>query len=243
MKRFFLLLMTLCVATVVVAQEITPPKYEGAAVQRFMARMAGEFEKLALEAEIPASKLSPQVVIALEIGKDGTASGMRFMDNTREGHDRYDIAPATAETQELMQRVLVGLDKWTPAERNGEPVEYTCRMTLRLPVEKIAKKQNAEPLLFLGEDPATNFHQWATLRTHYDQRFTARGVEGLVHIRFYIEPDGKITIGEVVQSPDPKLSKEVIRVIKASRDRWAPRRVRGVPQRTAYDYRVDFSAN
>lgn len=63
----------------------------------------------------------------------------------------------------------------------------------------------------------------------------------LVHVRFYIEPDGKVTIGEVLSSPDEKLSREVIRVIKASKGHWVPRRVRGVPQRTAYEYRINFT--
>ncbi|MEI3541046.1 MAG: energy transducer TonB [Alistipes onderdonkii] len=83
--------------------------------------------------------------------------------------------------------------------------------------------------------------EWARVRLRYDERFAARGVAGLVHVRFYIEPDGKVTIGEVLSSPDEKLSREVIRVIKASKGHWVPRRVRGVPQRTAYEYRINFT--
>ena len=41
--------------------------------------------------------------------------------------------------------------------------------------------------------------------------------------------------------PHEKLSREVIRVIKASKGHWVPRRVRGVPQRTAYEYRINFT--
>lgn len=55
------------------------------------------------------------------------------------------------------------------------------------------------------------------------------------------EPDGKVTIGEVLSSPDEKLAREVIRVIRASKGHWVPRRVRGVPQRTAYEYRINFT--
>lgn len=50
-------------------------------------------------------------------------------------------------------------------------------------------------------------------------------------MRFYIEPDGKITIGEVIKSPDEKLSREMIRVIRSSKGNGTPRKVRGVPQR------------
>lgn len=82
-------------------------------------------------------------------------------------------------------------------------------------------------MLFMGGDPDETFHEWARVRLRYDERFSSRGVAGLVHVRFYIEPDGKVTIGEVLSSPDEKLSREVIRVIKASKGHWVPGRVRG----------------
>ena len=49
--------------------------------------------------------------------------------------------------------------------------------------------------------------------------------------------------GEVVQSPDERLTKEVLRVIRSSKGKWTPRKVRGVPQRTAYEYRVNYHNN
>lgn len=126
--------------------------------------------------------------------------------------------------------------------KDGKPTTYSWRLTMRLPVEKIAKKQDADPLLFLGGDPDKTFHEWASPRLRYDGRFTGRGAkgEGVVRVRFYIEPDGKITIGEVIKSPDEKLSREMIRVIRSSKGKWTPRKVRGVPQRTAYEYGVNF---
>ena len=126
---------------------------------------------------------------------------------------------------------------------DGSPVSYTSRMTIRIPVEKIRRAQDADPLLFMGENPDENFHAWAKMRIRYDGRFTEKGVEGVVHVRFYIEPDGRIAIGEVVQSPDERLTKEVLRVIRSSKGKWTPRKVRGVPQRTAYEYRVNYHNN
>ena len=116
-------------------------------------------------------------------------------------------------------------------------------MTIRIPVEKIRRAQDADPLLFMGENPDENFHAWAKMRIRYDGRFTEKGVEGVVHGRFYIEPDGRIALGEVVQSPDERLTKEVLRVIRSSKGKWTPRKVRGVPQRTAYEYRVNYHNN
>lgn len=110
------------------------------------------------------------------------------------------------------------------------------------PATPPTREAMTEALLFLGGDPDKTFHEWASPRLRYDGRFTGRGAkgEGVVRVRFYIEPDGKITIGEVIKSPDEKLSREMIRVIRSSKGKWTPRKVRGVPQRTAYEYGVNF---
>lgn len=223
------------------AQETLPPRFQGADAKRFMARLVGETEKVAEEKQVPAAELSPQVVVAFTVDTTGAVTGWRFLDNTCEGRDRCDAEPASARTREVMTEALGRLEKWTPAQRDGQPVTYDWRLTMRLPIEKIAKKQEGDPLLFLGGDPDKTFHEWARVRIRYDERFSSRGVAGVVRVKFYIEPDGKITIGEVLQSPDEKLSKEVVRVIRASKGNWVPRRVRGVPQRTAYEYRINFT--
>lgn len=59
----------------------------------------------------------------------------------------------------------------------------------------------------------------------------------------YIEPDGDITIGRVLQSPDKDLERKVIRVIRRSRGKWTPRKVNGVPQRTSYEFRCNYIGN
>ena len=189
--------------------EVTPPAFNGAVIRVFMTRMAATVEKIAIEQQIPADSISPVVGIALQIDKAGNVAEWRYMDNTQEGRDHAEFAPAT----------------------------------IRIPVEKIRRAQDADPLLFMGENPDENFHAWAKMRIRYDGRFTEKGVEGVVHVRFYIEPDGRIAIGEVVQSPDERLTKEVLRVIRSSKGKWTPRKVRGVPQRTAYEYRVNYHNN
>lgn len=222
MKRTAILLAALALWCGAAAQQTLPPRFQGADAKRFMARLMGEAEKLAIEKEIPASELSPQVVVAFTVDTAGRVDGWRFLDNTCQGRDKCDAEPATERTKQLVTEALGRLEAWTPARKDGLPVSYTWRLTMRLPVEKIAKRQEADPLLFMGGDPDETFHAWARVRLRYDERFAARGVAGQVHVRFYIEPDGKVTIGEVLSSPDEKLSREVIRVIKASKGHWVP---------------------
>ena len=72
----------------------------------------------------------------------------------------------------------------------------------------------------------------------YDARYAKVG--GVVRVKFYIEPTGRVVIGEVLQSPDEQLTKEVLRAIRASKGKWTPRKVDGVPQRTAYEFRCNY---
>ncbi|MDE6375181.1 MAG: energy transducer TonB, partial [Alistipes sp.] len=112
------------------------------------------------------------------------------------------------------------------------------QIRLRIPVDGIEQALNPDPLLFQGEDPDKSFYSWMRTRVRYDERFAKVG--GKVHVRFFVEPDGGITIDEVVESPDAKLTKEVLRVIRNSRGKWTPRKVDGVAQRTSYEVRINY---
>ncbi len=175
--------------------EVTPPAFNGAVIRVFMTRMAATVEKIAIEQQIPADSISPVVGIALQIDKAGNVAEWRYMDNTQEGRDHAEFAPATAATRRAMEKAYDRLGgTWSPATlADGSPVSYTSRMTIRIPVEKIRRAQDADPLLFMGENPDENFHAWAKMRIRYDGRFTEKGVEGVVHVRFYIEPDGGVS--------------------------------------------------
>lgn len=243
MKYLALLFALLLSGSVVAQEQTTPPRFRGADMERFMARLVSETEKIAEAESIPATELSPMVVVGFTIDTLGGVSDWRFLDNTCEERDFREMEPATLRTREVMTRVFTSLDGWIPAEKAGRKILYRQTMKLRLPVEKLAKKQDADPLLFLGQEPDVSFHPWAHLRVHFDNRFTSKGIEGVVHVKFYIEPDGRITIGEVIKSPSEKLSKEVIRVIRSSKGKWTPREVRGVPQRTAYVYKINYLNN
>lgn len=221
------------------AAQVTPPRFQGAGAQRFMTRLAGETEKVIVEKEIPAEALSARVGVCFTVDTTGAVTGWRFADRTSDERDRLDLDPATPPTRETVTEALGRLEKWTPAVKDGRPVPYSWRLTIRIPVEKIAARQDPDPLLFMGEDPDKAFFEWARVRIRYDARYEGRG-EGLVHVRFWVEPDGRITIDQVLRTPDEKLAREVVRVIRNSKGKWTPRKVRGVPQRTAYVLRINF---
>lgn len=240
MKRIWLSGLVVLLAGAAWAQEITPPRFNGSGdIDFFIRRLAVLAERIAVEERIPADSLSLRIGIGLRIGEDGSVSDWRMIDNTRTGRDSCAVPPATEATLRLVRAAFDRMEgDWSPAERDGRPVGYRMRWTIRIPIEKIARAQDADPLLFLGQDPAKSLHDWVRVRVRHDGRFA--GKEGLTRVRFHVEADGRITIDEVLETPDERQAKEVVRVIRNSRGNWTPRKVRGVPQRTEYVYGINL---
>lgn len=232
-----LLAVLLLLAETAFAQQTMPPKFQGSDIQRFMARLAGEAEKVALEKEVPAEELTPLVTAGFTVDTTGRVVSWRYLDFTCEGRDFRDTDPASPRTREVLEAALGRLERWTPAQEEGRAVPYSVTIRLRLPVEKIAKKQEGDPLLFLGQDPAESFHKWAKphFRYHGNREMAD---EGLLTVTFRIEIDGRITILETSDFPDPKYTADVVRVIKKSKGKWTPRKQDGLPVASVYRYKV-----
>ena len=206
-----------------------------------MARLAAMAGDVAVEERIPADSLSAEAAVALRIDTLGRVVELRFLDNTCEGHDRVDLEPVMPRTRQVVEKAVGRMTgSWSPARHaDGRVVNYVQRLRFRLPLQRIEKQVNPDPLLFMGEIPGENFFRWVADRTGYHSyRFPTTG--GLVHIRFYVEADGRVTIDEVLRSPDKRLTKRVIQAIRHSEGKWTPRKIDGVPQRTAYTFRGNF---
>ncbi|WP_302104428.1 TonB family protein, partial [uncultured Alistipes sp.] len=57
---------------------------------------------------------------------------------------------------------------------------------------------------------------WVMSRLKYPEDAEARKVEGRVTMRVIVEPDGSVTPGEVLESPDPALTEAVVRIVEGS---------------------------
>lgn len=244
MKRIatFVVALLLGGATYAQNEDVTPPTFNGGEVRFFRARLAARIKSLAVEKRYPYAELSEQVAVAFRVDTAGGISHWRFADSTSQGRDRVDIEPASAATRALVTDAFESLEgAWQPARQGDRKVPYQVRLRLRLPLERIEQALNPDPLLFMGKDPHESFSPW--LRTHirYNERFR-NNAGGRVHIRFFIEPDGGVTIDEVLAAPDEKLTREVVRVIRNSRGKWTPRKVDGTATRTPYELRVDFTS-
>ena len=91
---------------------------------------------------------------------------------------------------------------------------------------------------FQGGDPNT-FSQWVNSQLKYPLTCRKDGIQGIVSVSFYIDPDGKLTDPEVVINAHPDLDKEALRVIRSS-PLWTPGTVNGNPVRVHYLFPVYF---
>lgn len=74
----------------------------------------------------------------------------------------------------------------------------------------------------------------------YPPHLAARGIQGVVHIRFVILPNGEVTDVHAINDVDPAFAAEGIRVIKASKS-WEPGILKGRIVRVSYVVPISFS--
>jgi len=65
------------------------------------------------------------------------------------------------------------------------------------------------------------------------------GIQGKVYVSFIVDRDGGVTDVKVLQSVDPLLDREALRVVR-SLPRWKPGKQRGVPVRVSYTVPINF---
>ncbi len=64
--------------------------------------------------------------------------------------------------------------------------------------------------------------------------------EGMLHkeyevlVEFFVERDGSVTIGKVLESTDPTLERQVQRAILKTSGKWTPGYMMGIPIRVSY---------
>ena len=74
---------------------------------------------------------------------------------------------------------------------------------------------------------------------NYPEEAETNGVQGRVQLTFIVEKDGSISNVEVVNSIDPSLDRESIRVVKLMKH-WIPGKQNGEPVRVKYTLPITF---
>ena len=91
---------------------------------------------------------------------------------------------------------------------------------------------------FKGGD-ANDFSKWVNKRINYPESAKKNGIEGRVGIQFTVSKDGSLKDIKVVQSADPALDAEALRVVKSS-PKWTPGSQNGELADVKYIFPVVF---
>lgn len=85
-------------------------------------------------------------------------------------------------------------------------------------------------------------YMFVARQMHYPKEAEEKGIEGRVLIRFVVEKDGRLTNFEVIETPDPLLSDEALRVLKQM-PKWIPAKNKGKDVRCRYCMPILFRLN
>ena len=113
-----------------------------------------------------------------------------------------------------------------------------------LAVEDLKDREQEIPYDELEVKPSfpgglTALTQWFNGNVNYPAKAAKDGVEGRVIVEFVVEKDGSINDVKVVQSVDPLLDKEAVRVVK-SMPSWIPGKQNGVVVRVKFSIPITF---
>lgn len=160
------------------------------------------------------------------------------------GYAEIEAAPGTT-----MQITLVGYDtKEVHVSENNEPVRYVIMLERSEAPngEQAATPDNDEDTVLVAEQMPTfqggdlnTFRNWVQEGLRYPQGALDAGIQGRVVITFVVDKEGAVTDVEILQSPNARLSDEVIRRLRES-PKWTPARDQGKLVRIKYVIPIDF---
>lgn len=91
---------------------------------------------------------------------------------------------------------------------------------------------------FRGKDEKA-FSRWVSSQLEYPQIAMESGIEGEVTLGLVIDTDGRVTDVKVLESVNPFLDREAVRVVSGS-PKWSPGEKDGRPVRVFYTFPVIF---
>lgn len=109
-----------------------------------------------------------------------------------------------------------------------------------LGIPKDTTVYNMQEIMPSYPDGIDAYHDFLSHNIHYPEDALADSVEGRVFIRVVVEKDGRLTHPEVLRSPDPRLTKEALRLISIVPN-WKPSRIGNKIVRSNISLTFNFS--
>lgn len=142
-----------------------------------------------------------------------------------------------------LKKAIEKLPKWNPKTEDGNPVASRKAFNLVIPIEK---GFNEEPIAIQLNKMASPKDGIKGFYNNYVKNFNYSNFKNTKEIKmratFFVEKDGSLTNIKIVESNEPSLNREAIRVIE-SLPNWNPAIENGVPVRSTFSLPITLKFN
>ncbi len=208
------------------------PKFQDGNLNKFREWVQSQ---LVYPEELKALHEQDTVVVSFVVERDGSVSNIDVCNE-----------PNPLCAKEAL-RVVSKSPVWTPGVDKGN----TVRVRLMVPVYfhlqdnggmMQAEDLDQEPVYEADVMPkfvGMEFSQWVMEKIQYPEEVYHNGIGGKVIASFVVETNGELSNIEILDSPDQRLSEEVVHVLEKS-PHWKPGEIAGQPVRVRKMVPVDF---
>lgn len=215
MKKILLLFLS-CFSCTIAEAQTTPPLFQGSDdVQLFRQALMERVTEVYYSDGYTPDDLIHYFWMNFTIDTLGRCIDLEIPDTCR----RQTII-VKERTLELLRTALAGIDSFQPATERGEKVP--SRQTMEydfayIPeVITLACFKKSEPNDF------TALQRYIAKRVEYPEELRPWGVSGRVSVTFIVDADGSVKIDKVLESPHPKMSYRVKKIILSTSGKWTP---------------------
>jgi len=189
-------------------------------------------------------KIQGVVILRFVVTSDGSVEDVKVTKSLEPNCDREAI------------RVVKKMPKWIPGKQNGNPVYVYFNLPVRFRLADVSSAKtstvqerlatNAPKLVYTEVDAPPTFpggesalFLYLKNNVIYPTRAAEKGIQGVVNVRFVIDPDGSIEYVEIEKSVDPILDKEALLAV-SKMPKWNPGKMNGKPAYVSYNLPVRF---
>jgi len=153
------------------------------------------------------------------------------------------------ETEVL--RVIELMPNWIPAKQDGKAIKTTVSVPIRFRIRQeygFIENFQLQPIAIFDDTEMTPpefpggqqaLMRWLSNNINYPIVAHRAGIQGRVVIQFAVDRDGSIADIDIVQSVDPNLDRESVRMILAM-PKWIPGKIDGQAVRVMFTLPISF---
>ena len=191
---------------------------------------------LAANLEIPEAiskkyqNSSIDITIILTITKDGSVFNPKIQNDS-------------LQLESNLKKAVEKLPKWNPKTEDGIAVVSRKAFNLVIPVEQTIEEEPIAGKVYSKANPKDGLQGFYS---NYAKNFNGskflNSKEIKMRATFIVEKDGSLTNIKIVESNEPSLNREAIRVIE-SLPNWNPAIIDGKPIRTSFNLPIKIKNN